>query len=848
MGVDSLQSAVPSGSAASSSPASHSLSVWQAPLVPIALAVTLGILLDRSFHIPLPVSLIGAVLAIVAWSLSGLGRLTRLPLVYLAVAAAALGAAYHHWQRDTYASDDIGALATGDARPAQVRGVLAEEPSILYQPPHSPLQSISRAEPTSAVLRVTSVKMTDDWRPASGLARLMVAGHLQGLHVGDEVEVVGRLVEPQGPSNPGDADYRSLLRDQHIRTQLVAVKTTDAVTRLAQGWPRSVAGWLAVVRGWGQRKLQEVLPPGQAGVASALLLGEGSSMTSEDWERYVRTGVIHVLVISGQHLVILAVFLWWMLRLFGIRRSRGAWIVAILLLAYALLTGGRPPALRAAVMVGVACASIVLRRPTMLANSFALAWLCVVLVNPTDLFNAGCQLSFLSVAVLYWGLGRRLRTEPDPLDRLIELSRPRWQQYLLHLGRWVATSYIITLVVWLAVAPLVASRYHMISPIGILICPPLVWVTAITLVAGFLLLAVCLVLPLLTPLFAVLTGWSLTACEWTVNLCDRLRLGHWYLGDIPEWWLWVFYVGLLLVLTTDALWQRRRWAALGGLVWLGIGLAAVTARLPTDELRCTFLAVGHGGCTVLEASDGRTILYDAGTLGGPEVTRRQIAPFLWSRGIRRIDEVFLSHADLDHFNGIPALADRFAIGQVTCTPSFADKPTAGVGLTLAALKERGIPIRVVHAGDRLTAGEVVMDVLHPPAVGPEGNENARSMVLLIHHAGHSLLLTGDLEGAGLDRVLSMPPLETDVLMAPHHGSRVSNKTELAVWAHPKVVVSCEGPPRGPSRPAEPYTPIGAQFLGTWPHGAVTIHSHASGLVIETFKSRQRFVIRNGNVK
>ncbi len=82
-------------------------------------------------------------------------------------------------------------------------------------------------------------------------------------------------------------------------------------------------------------------------------------------------------------------------------------------------------------------------------------------------------------------------------------------------------------------------------------------------------------------------------------------------------------------------------------------------------MRCTFLAVGHGGCTVLEAPDGRTLLYDAGALGGPEGDRPPNLAFLWHRGISRIDEVFLSHADLDHFNGLPALLDRFAVGQVT---------------------------------------------------------------------------------------------------------------------------------------------------------------------------------------
>src|SRR5262249_31522334 len=152
--------------------------------------------------------------------------------------------------------------------------------------------------------------------------------------------------------------------------------------------------------------------------------------------------------------------------------------------------------------------------------------------------------------------------------------------------------------------------------------------------------------------------------------------------------------------------------------------------------------------------EGRTLLYDAGALAGPDVTRRQIAPFLWNRGIRRIDEVFLSHADLDHFNGLPSLLERFTVGRVTCTPSFADRTIGGVRLTIDALEKHKIPRQVVWAGDRLTSGSVEMEVLHPPEKGPTGPENARSLVLLLRHAGHSILLTGDLEKAGLERVLS----------------------------------------------------------------------------------------------
>ena len=240
--------------------------------------------------------------------------------------------------------------------------------------------------------------------------------------------------------------------------------------------------------------------------------------------------------------------------------------------------------------------------------------------------------------------------------------------------------------------------------------------------------------------------------------------------------------------------------------------------LPADELRITFVAVGHGGCAVIETPDGRTLLYDAGAITGPEVAQRHVAPFLWSRGIHRIDEVFLSHADLDHFNGVVDLLDRFPIGQVTCTPTFADKETAAVRYTLAELARRGVPVRIVKAGDTLSAGGVVMEVLHPPPIGPDGNENARSLVLMIQHAGHGILLTGDLEGPGLDRVLRLTRRQIHVLQAPHHNSAKANIEPLAQWAKPRVVVACVGVPRG-LPPPDPYKALGAPVLSTFEHGA-----------------------------
>src|SRR5262249_33526710 len=160
------------------------------------------------------------------------------------------------------------------------------------------------------------------------------------------------------------------------------------VTRLEEGWRASLFGWLGVVRGWGTRALQEALPADESGLAAALLLGDNAALDRDEWENFVRTGVVHVLAISGQHLLVLAAFVWVVLRALGVRRRHGAWVVAGVMIGYMLLTGARPSAVRATVMVCAFCAAIVLRRPVIPANLFALAWLVVLIINPTDPFTA----------------------------------------------------------------------------------------------------------------------------------------------------------------------------------------------------------------------------------------------------------------------------------------------------------------------------------------------------------------------------------------------------------------------------------------------------------------------------
>jgi len=182
-----------------------------------------------------------------------------------------------------------------------------------------------------------------------------------------------------------------------------------------------------------------------------------------------------------------------------------------------------------------------------------------------------------------------------------------------------------------------------------------------------------------------------------------------------------------------------------------------------------------------------------GTLTGPDVVRKQIAPYLRHRGIRRIDDLILSHADLDHFNGLPDLLEGFTVGRIIQTPSFSKKTSSGVKTVLKVLEDRRIPVEIVMVGDVIRAGtDVILEVLHPPEFGPEGEENVRSLVLRLEHKDHRILLTGDLEGDGLAQVIRRATPQIDVLQAPHHGSRTSSTEAFLRRVAPRYTIFSTG--------------------------------------------------------
>ncbi len=805
----------------------------RAPLVPLAIAAGAGLLADRYGGASLHLEFLAAVAGVAGW----LAGWNRSPSFWLAVAA--LAAAHHNIYRNVFPSDDVGRFVEAQPAIVRIRGLL-DQPPVIRRSNSDLFGPARRVDRATTVIDATEIRDgSGNWLPVSGRLRLTVEQIVgqsdrrpyDAVRVGDEIEVTGQLSRPLPPGNPGEWDYAEHLLDDRIRGELRVTKADDAVTRLDERGRRFAI--LARLQGHFTKLIDDSFPPREAALARALLLGDGSAMNRDEWDAFARTGVIHVLAISGQHLVILAGFVWWTLRILGVRRRHGAFAVIAIVVGYAILTGLKPSAMRAAILIVAYCGGLLLRRPVHRANIFALAWLAVIAWSPTDPFSSGCQLSFISVFVLMWGTSRWLAPrELTPLEELLAESRSSFEKLLRGALRLLFVFYAITLVLTVTNAPLVMLRQNVVPPVGVLLGPPLIVLTSISLLAGFLLMIVGSIPPL-----SFIAGTGLSCCDSLVKFADDLPFSYVYVPTPSLWWVIGFY-GLLAayVLLAD-----RRYL-LGLVAWSCFGLIGLP-KSATDELRVTFLAVGHGTCAVLELPDGRTFVYDAGSMAGPDAVRRIIAPYLWSRGIARIDELFLSHADLDHFNGVTELFRRFPVGQVTMTPSFATKETPEVMEVLLAIRERKIPSRIASAGDRFAAGDVSLEVLHPPREGPDGAENERSLVLHVKHGNHSILLTGDLEKAGAARVLGLPPVPCDVLVAPHHGSRSAFSPELVRWCSPSFVAVTRG--NRAETAVRPGDAGGAPVWDTWTSGAIAVRSNPTGLTAESFRRGERIVVKRG---
>ena len=797
------------------------------PLVVVAAALAAGCAIGGMVAVSPVVWWTAAVVALLAWgllcllfwaSVDGMDR-SGWAAVALLTAIGCGGAGWCTARSTLFSRDDLAWSLTSSPQPVAIEGIVVETPRRLSAPQLDPLRSESAQAAaqrlsSECVVAVQAVRRGASWRPASGRAAVIVDGEPPDLGTGCRVRVLGRGMRPPPPLNPGEFDFRERARSLRCLS-IVRAHSAECVRVLFRpaGW--SPGAWIDRLRSGGVEVLRRHLSAERAPLAAALLLGSRESLPREESLEFLVTGTIHILSISGLHVGLLSLALFKLLRILALPRGWSLVAVAGCTGLYMMLVRAETPVVRATLLIWLACLGAAIGRRSLATNSLALAAILVLLWHPPELFRIGSQLSFLSTAVLIGASAVLPRTDTeDPIERLIERSRSPLERRLRRIGRQMLEMVITGAAVWAVTAPVVAARFHLVSPVGLVLNPVIAPLVAVAMAWGFL----CLVAATVSSTLAAGCGW---ACDGTlrcigavVRWAAGLPGSYFWVAGPPEWWVAGWYAVLvltLLVVSRERLSRPGTWVVVA-VAWTGIGWAVhVTQQLVSPQhaaMRVVVAAMGHGCGIVVKSPAGRCLVYDAGRLGGPSAARRSMTAVLWHEGVTRIDTLVISHADTDHFNAVPELLERFAVGEIVVPPPFLESESWAVTEVLRQARMAGITVRATQAGASFALDPLCrIRVLHPevedddperhavalPANATCDNEtsdNETSLVLAVESAGRRLLLTGDLEGEALDRFVASDPERCDVLVAPHHGSRTSLPPDIArATAADWVVVS-----------------------------------------------------------
>lgn len=739
-----------------------------------------------------------------AWALAFHGKRFQLAAILVVLAVACLAAAWMTVDWTLFDEEDLAWRLSERPEPVVVQGTVSETPRPL-SPPGIDMTTGRQSRATNEfTVRLEAIRDGAIWRRTGGMASIIVDGDMPPVLWGERLHVFGRGSRPSASMNPGEFDFRERSRALRclsiIRCRdgscIQSVQECSLMTRGAPRWWTLSGRMIAAIRERSLGVLRANVSELSSPIAEAMLLGARESLPREVNEAFLHSGTIHVLSVSGLHVGILAISLGWVLRCFCLSRSLTAFIVAACTGVYMLQVGAETPVMRATLMVWLACLAISLGRLPATANALAAAMIIIFMISPSEMTRVGAQLSFLSTGVLMaaWVNGRGMTVDDDPIERLIERSRGPIERWVRGASVACCKAMVVGFAIWCVTTPLIAERFHVVSPIAIplnLLIAPLV--TA-AMACGFL----CLVFGIVWMPAGAPFGWACDCLFWTLSQlvggAARIPGGHFWSAGPPSWMIYAGYLSIAALL-----WGLpKAWSARGtpwlcfAAAWcvLSLTVGAMSASpVGPESLEVTMVSLGHGSGVLVRTSGGRTLLYDAGRLGAPGAATRAVSAILWDARVDRIDHLVLSHDDADHFNGVPELLNRFHVSEIIVSEKFVESPAVGaVSMRLFAARH-GIPLRTLAAGDELSLGDgCVARVLHPTRRREYKSDNQSSIVLSVEGHGRGLLLTGDLEGEAMAEFMNANRRTWDVLAAPHHGTKTSLPPTLAMVAEPSLVL------------------------------------------------------------
>ncbi|MEN0020313.1 MAG: ComEC/Rec2 family competence protein, partial [Planctomycetota bacterium] len=655
----------------------------------------------------------------------------------------------------------------------------AAEPSAESRGAMAPFAHFTRSTGGSSfTLDVRAVRTAAGMVRASGEVRVLLPSVVDEISPGGVYEVRGVYRSPGPAMNPGAFDMRALA-SQRGEAGVIAVASESLVKPLGPGpiVDRARGAWSAWLTGVQQRAVrtlrgddEQELSPGRA-LLLALCLGEDEPAIDQTRTAFARQGLAHMLALSGFHLAVVAGLGLALIRLTGDRGWLEPTLVAGLVLAYLLLVPAEAPIMRAGILVlGLLAAEAFGRRHDRL-NALAVIGIALLIVRPLDIASLGFQLSFGITAAL-------VRLSEPVHQRLFGLTLDdRYERPDVFGRRWWLDSVkrltSASLTCWVIALPVVITRVGVVGLVGV---PATVLVVpAITLVLGLGVAAVAVgfVWPGAGAALAAGAAWLGDYITIAVRALDRVPGTAWSAPALSGAWALAACGALVW-------WMRAGLPVRRASVWVISSLVLIWAagerlgpRLWGPDVRIDALAVGDGTCIVVR-SRGEVLLWDCGSLN-PSLGEWELPRAMRTLGVGRIDRVIVTHANFDHYSALPDVLRRVPADEVLVTPQFVgqaeDRSNGGTAFVLNDLRERGVGLSRLSAGDVLTVGDCRAEVLWPPADASPASVNDSSLVVrLTTSSGASVLLTGDIQASAMRVLLEGGDVAADILELPHHGS------------------------------------------------------------------------------
>ena len=666
------------------------------------------------------------------------------------------------------------------------------------------------------------------------------------VRAGERWRLTVRLRKPHGNANPHGFDYEAWLLERGVRaTGYVRPAGARASNMRLEPFVWSISTAVDRTREIIRARLLAALDDAPyAGVIVALAVGDQRAIDSADWELFARTGVSHLMSISGLHVTMIASLGAWLVFALWRRSERlTLWLPApkaaaaagaLTALLYCLLAGWGVPAQRTLYMLLVAAWALWRGWFGSGSRVLALALGVVCVLDPWAPLSAGFWLSFGAVALLLLvGTTRAAGAAGNGASRRevhasAAGSAGGWR------GHWLTTAVRAQLAITLGLTPLTLALFGQVSLAG-----PLANAIAIP-VVSFIVTPLALAAAVLPfDAVATLAHW---VTDWLMVYLEWLNGFEWAVWQRAEPPLWAVLLAML-----GACWCLIPWPPawrVQGVVWM-MPLLLLPAPKPAEgELWLTVLDVGQGLAMVARTRE-HTLLYDTGPRYSPDADsgNRVVVPFLRGEGVNRLDGMVVTHDDIDHSGGALSVLRAVSTGWIS-SPLRAAHP----------VRQRGVEHRACTAGQKWEWDGVVFEMLHPRAQDhlsdnapvnnkPPKRDNALSCVLRISAHGRSALLTADIE-ADVETLLMSngTPLRSEVMIAPHHGSKTSSTAPFLAAVQPQTIIIPVGYRNRFRHPApevlERYRESGARVLRTDAHGAVTLRFTAAGVDAQAWRERR----------